>query len=308
MPSFNHASFVAEAMTSVFNQTHPDIEFLIIDDCSTDTTFEIIRHLAANRQFNRRFRKLSISRNQHNLGAHAALNLGLESASGEFITFLNSDDAYEPARLSVLMSHYRSGDPGLLAFSAVRLIDDRGRGVRNHELKTVLEQGPARLQARLPSMSCAFLQHQLTGSTGNIFVDRKLLERVGRFAPLKYCHDWEFMLRAITLVEPCYVPETAYKYRIHAANTFASLQHLAAADTAAALASYFQRVANGRVLNTTAPTPQNWPHVFEMITRQFGVHDAWLREAHNRPRYASRQAALHGAVSHDWNSDATGIS
>ena len=259
MPSFNHEAFVAEAMRSVFDQSYRDVEFLILDDCSTDSTFAVIRDVAADKRFKRRFRRLEISCNHQNLGAHQSLNLGIAAASGEFITFVNSDDSYEPERLQLLTSCNHKADAPFLAFSAVRLIDASGRRVRRHELKDVLELGPNRLGAALPSISFSFLRYQLAGSTGNIFVNRTLLTEIGGFCPLKYCHDWEFMLRAITVVEPCYVAETAYRYRIHGANAFSSLQHLAADDTEATLGSYYRRIASGSIKNRTAPTPENWP-------------------------------------------------
>ena len=293
MPTFNHEAFVARAMRSVFDQTYRDVEFLIVDDDSSDATFKVIRNLAKAPRFSRRFRRLEISRNQRNMGAHATLNLGIAAARGEFITFINSDDCYEPERLRLLISHVTEVDAPYLAFSAVKLIDAVGRPVSHHELKDVLELGPARLGATLPTMSFGFLRYQLAGSTGNIFTNRALLDEIGGFSPLTYCHDWEFMLRSIIVAEPCYVPETTYRYRIHTANTFGSLQHVAAADSAATLASYYRRVADGRTRNRMAPTPMNWPYVFDMIARQFGVYDAWQQEAHTRPYYAVRHSAMH---------------
>jgi glycosyltransferase involved in cell wall biosynthesis len=302
MPTFNHESFVARAMRSVFDQTYRDVEFLIVDDDSSDATYKVIRDQAKVPRFSRRFRRLEIDRNQRNLGAHATLNLGIAAARGEYITFINSDDCYEPERLRLLISRVTEVDAPYLAFSAVKLIDAGGRPVNHHELKDVLELGPARLAAILPTMSFGFLRYQLAGSTGNIFTNRALLDEIGGFCPLTYCHDWEFMLRSITVTEPCYVPETTYHYRIHTANTFGSLEHLAATDTASALASYYRRVADGNTRNRKAPTPMNWPYVFDMVARQFGVYDAWQQETRYRPHYAMRQSALHDADSseQDW--------
>lgn len=285
MPSFNHEAFVAEAMRSVFDQSYRDVEFLILDDCSTNSTFAVISDVAADKRFKRRFRRLEINRNRQNLGAHQSLNLGLAAASGEFVTFINSDDSYEPERLQLLTSRGHQPDAPFLAFSAVHLIDGSGRRVRRHELKDVLELGPSRLGAALPSISFGFLRYQLAGSTGNIFVNRRLLTEIGGFSPLKYCHDWEFILRAITVAEPCYVAETAYRYRIHGTNAFSSLQHLAADDTEVTLGSYYRRIASGSVKNPMAPTPANWPYVFDMIARHFGVYDYWLSETSCGPYY-----------------------
>jgi hypothetical protein len=92
------------------------------------------------------------------------------------------------------------------------------------------------------------------------------------------------------------VPETSYHYRIHAANTYGSLRHLAVADSTAALASYYRRVADGYTRNRKAPTPMNWPYVFDRFARQFGVYDAWQHEEHYRPHYAARLLAVHDAT------------
>jgi glycosyltransferase involved in cell wall biosynthesis len=281
-------------MRSVFNQSYPLIELLVIDDCSTDTTFEHVKRFAANPKFTDRFDKFDVSRTARNMGAHHALNLGIAAASGEFVTFLNSDDAYEPERLQLLISHYNPAEEKYLAFTAVKLVNARGESVVGHELNEILERAPKALAAQLPSLSFAFLRYQLTGSTGNIFLNRSLLDEVGTYAPLRYCHDWDFMLRAITICEPVLVAETFYRYRIHGGNSFAKLQELAVADTNAVLSSYYGRVVRGLVRNTRAPTPGNWPYVFEMFARMFGVYDAWLREASYLPQYARRQTLLHG--------------
>lgn len=288
MPSFNHEAFVAVAMQSVFNQSYHDLEFLIVDDCSTDSTFAIIQRMAGDRRFSGRFRRLTVNRNERNMGAHHSLNLGLAEARGDFVTFINSDDCYEPNRLRILTPLCPSKELPFLAFSAVRLVDAFGNRVWSHELKDVLEPGPERVRPILPSTSFGFLRHQLTGSTGNIFLNRALLSEIGDFVPLQYCHDWEFMLRAITVVEPCYVPQTAYRYRIHAGNTSKRVQHLAARETAATLSSYYRRVATGRVRNGMAPTPKNWPYVFDMFAQQFGVYDAWVQEDRCHAGYALR--------------------
>jgi glycosyltransferase involved in cell wall biosynthesis len=287
MPSFNHETFVAEAMHSVIDQSYRDIEFLIIDDKSTDSTLSVIHKVARTSRFSRRFRRLAISCNRQNVGAHHSLNLGLAASRGEFVTFINSDDAYEPERLRILTSCCDAADAPFFAYSTVRLIDAVGGEVKHHELKDVLEVAAQSFEAVLPTVTFGFLRYQLTGSTGNIFVNRSLLSAIGGFSPLKYCHDWEFVLRAVTVVEPYRASQTAYLYRLHDGNTFNDLQHLAAQDTAAALGGYFQRITRGRVSNPIAPTPENWPYVFEMIVRQFGVYEAWRQVARSRIRYAS---------------------
>jgi glycosyltransferase involved in cell wall biosynthesis len=288
MPSFNHEAFVAEAMKSVLNQSYDAIELLVVDDCSTDATFEVVQKLAGQARFARRFRRMEISRNERNLGADQTLNRGLVLSRGEIVTFINSDDVYSTERLGTLIDRCQNRDRPFLAFSAVRLIDQKGAPIRRRAMPEAIEMVGRLLEFAdmLPTLSFGFLRHQLTVSTGNIFINRALVARTGGFKALAYCHDWDFMLRAIVHAEPCYIPETKYGYRIHPANTFRSLQNTAHEESAQTLRSYFRCIATGRPTNCEAPTPQNWPHVFEMIARQFEVYDIWRQEASYHPSYS----------------------
>jgi glycosyltransferase involved in cell wall biosynthesis len=298
MPTFNHEDFVAEALLSVFNQAYADVELLVIDDCSSDQTFRIIQTITSNRRFARRFRRLVVQRNQLNAGAPDTLNVGVAAAAGEFITFINSDDVYQPNRLNRMVSKLASSDQPFLAFSAVRLLCMRPIDAEIRSLKYLLEDGPERFISELPSLSAAFLRHQLTGTTGNILVNNNLLRKVGGFGPLMYCHDWDFMLRAILFTEPTYVQDTCYMYRIHSSNTFNRLKNVAMGESAAVLAGFFRRISCGYVKNPYAPTPNNWPHVFEMLLKQFEIYDAWVEETKRPSLYARRQLAHRSGRGH----------
>lgn len=276
MPAFNHGKFVKDALVSVYNQSYGEIELIIVDDCSTDNTLAVIQTVCDSPKFQRRFRRVSVFANDQNRGAHNALNVGLQASNGEFITFINSDDIYLPSRLANLSSLCRP-DEIFIAFSKIKLIDEDGNPVENHPLKKILEDIPEQLIKELPSASFGFLRYQLTGSTGNIFLSRRLLNIIGGFSALKYCHDWDYMMRSISIIEPVFVPQEAYLYRIHSANSFSTLGSVALEESERVLMDYFMRVASGQVQNKEAPTPFNWPFVFDIIARRFEVYDTWIR-------------------------------
>ena len=98
MPSFNHEAFVVKSLRSVFDQSYRKIELLIVDDCSTDATFEIIKKTVADQRFSGKFSRVRVIRNERNLGTPLGL-IGLAQAHGELTTFINSDDFYQPHRL-----------------------------------------------------------------------------------------------------------------------------------------------------------------------------------------------------------------
>jgi len=90
MPAFNTAQYIGEAVDSVIAQSWSNWELIIIDDGSTDGTRDILQTYHD--------RRISIVE-QENRGVSAARNLGLKQARGEFVTFLDSDDALPPKSL-----------------------------------------------------------------------------------------------------------------------------------------------------------------------------------------------------------------
>jgi glycosyltransferase involved in cell wall biosynthesis len=91
MAAYNHERYVASAIQSVLDQNYHDWELVIVDDCSTDNTPEIIRGFNDPR--------IRFYRHEHNQGIAATTKDCLEKSEGEFIAILNSDDQYRPAKL-----------------------------------------------------------------------------------------------------------------------------------------------------------------------------------------------------------------
>ncbi len=93
MPSFNQATFLEEAMQSVFNQSYPNLEFIVLDAGSTDGSVDIIKKYAD---------KITYWRSHPDGGQSAAFNEGFRMATGDFLTWLNSDDVMLPGTLHLL--------------------------------------------------------------------------------------------------------------------------------------------------------------------------------------------------------------
>jgi len=122
MTSFDSAGLVGAAMRSVLQQTWPDLELIVVDDASTDATWQEIEALA------REDRRIVPVRLARNAGTYAAKNVGLQRATGELVAFQDADDWAHPQRLEDIVRALQA--PGVLAVSGhyVRL-DDRGRFV-----------------------------------------------------------------------------------------------------------------------------------------------------------------------------------
>ena len=92
MPVYNGADFIRQAVDSVFCQEVP-LELLVIDDCSTDRTGEVLAPYENKENFH-------YIRNPYNKGAAASRNLGVQKASGKYIAFLDADDWWEAGKLT----------------------------------------------------------------------------------------------------------------------------------------------------------------------------------------------------------------
>ena len=93
MPVYNSREYVDESISSVINQSFSDWELIIVDDCSTDGTYEYLGQKYLGNQ------QILILQNEVNSGAGISRNLGLENASGRIIAFLDADDLWVPQKL-----------------------------------------------------------------------------------------------------------------------------------------------------------------------------------------------------------------
>lgn len=92
-PAFNSEKFIAETITSVQSQTYQNWEMIIVDDCSTDKTAEIIS------SFQEKDSRIKYIYNSTNRGSAVSRNMALQKAKGRWIAFLDSDDVWHPEKL-----------------------------------------------------------------------------------------------------------------------------------------------------------------------------------------------------------------
>ena len=90
-PVHNDGEYVKQTIESVLHQTHKNWELLIVDDCSTDNSVEIIRSFSDPR--------IRLFRNEANMGAAYSRNLAMREAKGDYIAFLDGDDWWAPNKL-----------------------------------------------------------------------------------------------------------------------------------------------------------------------------------------------------------------
>lgn len=94
-PVYNCEKFIAETINSVINQTYENWEMILIDDCSSDKSLEIVKHYM---KLDKRIRLIKLKENS---GVAVARNTGIKASSGRFIAFLDGDDLWEPNKLEI---------------------------------------------------------------------------------------------------------------------------------------------------------------------------------------------------------------
>ena len=102
MPSYNTARFISETIESVLAQTYTNWELIIVDDCSTDNTDEVVAAFSDER--------IRYLKNEKNSGAAVSRNYALREARGRWIAFLDSDDLWHPEKLEKQIIFMESGD------------------------------------------------------------------------------------------------------------------------------------------------------------------------------------------------------
>lgn len=98
LPAYNSRHLIGTAIQSVLQQTQGRFELIVIDDCSTDDTAEVVA------QFARGDGRIRLLHTKRNGGPAAARNIGFDAARGQWIALLDSDDAYVPERLARLLA------------------------------------------------------------------------------------------------------------------------------------------------------------------------------------------------------------
>lgn len=102
IPVYNGSHYIKDSINSVLNQTHKNLKIIIINDCSTDTTLNVIKTLKTN--------KMKIFNLKRNKGQAFCRNLGLRNSNSQFVCFLDSDDYWDESKIEKQINHMLSNN------------------------------------------------------------------------------------------------------------------------------------------------------------------------------------------------------
>lgn len=122
MPCYNASQFVAEAIESVIVQTYQNWELIIVDDCSTDKSVDIVL------DYQRKDNRIKLIRNTEPSGSPAEpRNIGIEHSKGEYIAFLDSDDIWMADKLEKQLAKFGEGDYAIVYVNYEVIREDGSR-------------------------------------------------------------------------------------------------------------------------------------------------------------------------------------
>ena len=201
-PVFNGERFLSSCIENALAQQCPEAEFLIIDGGSTDRSPEIIRRHAQNHP---EIRWLS----EKDRGQSDAMNKGITLARGEYVSFLNADDFYEPGALCRVVELLRAADPHdqpAFLLGNCRVVDDTGKTLH------VCRSGPITHRSLLLGLNKTTFPVNPTA----YFYARSLHDRVGMYRLDEHAHmDLEFLLRLTRVASPVYHDEIWGNFRLY---------------------------------------------------------------------------------------------
>lgn len=201
IPVYNCEEYIEQAVQSILAQTYKNIEVILVDDCSTDRTCEVINSIQDSRIY--------LYKNSCNMGIPYTRNRGLELARGEYLAFLDADDYSYPLRLEHSLRFLQENpEYKIVAGNYDRLINgklehsgDKGYGFYNASFETLF---------RMPVL------------TSTMMIDMELVQRHKIDFPIKYycMQDYAFLALCLPYSKVGMLKEKLSVYRIgHASIT-----------------------------------------------------------------------------------------
>lgn len=208
LPTYNGSRYLAESIQSVIDQTFEDWELIIVDDCSTDETPQIIE------RFVQQDPRICCIRHETNRKLPAALNTGFSQARGDYFTWTSDDNRYAPEALQVMLVFLQENPGPDMVYCDYSVIGPDGVA-----LETVTAEDPLEL-----------LTHNVVGAC--LMYSREVALRVGAYDTRRFlAEDYDYWLRLSLHGKLAPLHHNLYFYRQHA-NSLTSIKREAVVETA----------------------------------------------------------------------------
>jgi len=211
-PSYNQAEFIERTILSVITQKWDfELEYIIMDGLSTDSTVTIIKGIQSKIEdwiIKTHCKKINfIRKSETDSGQSDAINTWLKLATWAIVTYLNSDDTYEPGTLERVVHHFERSDK-MRCYGKCKIIDTHDKEIRKFITwyKNLLWN----------SYSYAKLLTENFISQMTVFWKREVMEELWCFDVDEHlCMDYEYRLRIGSKYDPIYIPEYLSNFRFY---------------------------------------------------------------------------------------------
>ena len=204
IPIYNSVSCIRTSLMSALAQSYPSIEFILVDDCCNDGTFDVIDYIVSSHD---RRDDIRIFSHSQILGASASRNQIIDEARGEFLYFMDSDDTIAKNTIELLMQNARKYDAEIV-FGSYQKIETSGK-------KTIYQYPSKQLLGKDELASFAYRKYAgIQASACNFIVKTDIL-RINhhRFINVNYWEDLVFTFDLVTLVSRAVLlPDVTYIY------------------------------------------------------------------------------------------------
>ncbi|MHA1734107.1 MAG: glycosyltransferase family 2 protein [Promethearchaeota archaeon] len=200
VPAYNYAHGIRDSIRSLFRQTYPEIEVVVVDDGSNDGTREVLRDWAEGGKIRYVY--------QENMGIGAARNRGIELARGEYVGFLDQDDFILPRMVEEKVRFLEEHPDHAMVFTNYRLFYKRTRQV----------SPPLWRGLRSPYTLEDLLRRNRIGNL-TVLVRKSVLERVGGFPTNRTrTEDYDLWLRVVGVGKIGYLDDALGLWTLHSGN------------------------------------------------------------------------------------------
>lgn len=192
LPVYNGAAHIVKSIDSIIAQTYQNWELIIVNDCSTDNTFEICNGYVAKDS------RIKLISNPVNLKLPNSLNVGFDHATGDFFTWTSDDNMYRPNAIEVLVKTLNNNPDFVMVYSDYTNIDGNGNVIG----KALMSEP----------------QFIVTGNVcGACFLyTSEVAKYVGRYdANLFLAEDYDYWMRIYRYGKVKHITDDLYLYRRH---------------------------------------------------------------------------------------------
>jgi len=203
--TYNSSKYVLETLESAKAQTYQNIELIISDDCSSDSTIEICKKWTEDNKS--RFVRVDLLTSNKNTGIAANCNRGVRYANGKYIKLIAGDDLIEKNTVEIIINYFNKNENALFVCGNVTLINSSGQTIS-------MLQKPNNF---IVTFEKQFQSNQIY--TPSIAFKKEVFYNVNGFSEEYKIEDIDFFLKVLYAnIKIHYIPENLACYRIHSSN------------------------------------------------------------------------------------------